>query len=219
MTTHHHTTDEAGLRAELEYERRMRFEYGERHAEQVGQLRDELARTYRLEEYRALKAEQVARIHTRDNLIYATLAAVGAVLLAVFQAGVADLLLAVPAPVLLLGWTFLANDAKVDAIRRYIRDTLRPRLEAQADTGPLFGWEWQHSGPARRAGQTVANVALFVVPTLGAVGTWAVVGRTGAPAALVVVAAVELAAAAALFVAVVPLRYSRKRGRPTTRHP
>lgn len=211
-TTTTPNTEATELRAELEYERRMRAEYDERHSAQVGQLRDELARTYQAEEYRALKAEQVARIHTRDNLIYATLAAVGAVLLAVVQTGRPDLLLAVPAPVLLLGWTFLANDAKVNAIRRYIRDTLRPRLEAQADAGPLFGWESQHSGPARRAGQTVANVALFVAPALGAVGTWAAVGSSGTPS-LVAAAAVELAAAAALFAVTVTTRPTRTRRR------
>jgi hypothetical protein len=92
-----------------------------------------------LAEYQALKAEQVARIGIRDNLIYAVLAAAGAIAAAVATAGNVRLLLALPPAALVLGWTYLQNDRKISAIGAYLRDGELP-----------LRWETAHRATADR---------------------------------------------------------------------
>lgn len=175
-----------------------------------------------VEEYRALKAEQVARIHTRDNLIYATLAALGAVLWAMLQTGNPDLLLAVGPPTLVLGWTYLANDSKIDRIRWYIRRELGPTVEALTSpvdrpTLELLGWESQRNVPGagfRRVGQFAVNVALFAGPSIAATAAWIWQAQRGDDAAWVgAVLFFEHAGAAAIvwFAAVNTWRRSNRR--------
>ncbi|WP_346777045.1 hypothetical protein [Streptomyces sp. HNM0575] len=80
-------------------------------------------------EYERVKGEQQARIGFRDNLLYATLASMAAVVTAVLQRdGQAALLLLLPPVSVLLGWTYLVNDEKISAIGRYVREELSPRL-------------------------------------------------------------------------------------------
>lgn len=76
---------------------------------------DDLDAALVLAEYQTLKAEQLARIGTRDNLLYATYAAIVGVALA--GAGQARVLLALPAAGVVLGWTYLANDKKITQIQ------------------------------------------------------------------------------------------------------
>lgn len=74
-----------------------------------------------LNEYQKLKDEQIARIGFRDNLIYATLVAIGGLLsYALADAANARALLILPLATFTLGWTFLINDAKISAIGRYL---------------------------------------------------------------------------------------------------
>ena len=73
-----------------------------------------------LAEYKALKDEQQKRIDRRDHLVYGTLTAIAATLVA--AAKVPEALLLLPAAALILGWTHLANDHMVSAIVRYSGD-------------------------------------------------------------------------------------------------
>src|SRR5688500_3373987 len=87
-------------------------------------------------EYERIKEEQKSRIAFRDNLLYATLATMAAVIAAVLQdGGRPTLLLLLPPVSLVLGWTYLVNDEKVSAIGQYIRTDLAPRLSAVAPDG------------------------------------------------------------------------------------
>ena len=100
-----------------------------------------------LAEYERLKDEQKTRIGFRDNLIYATLASIAAVVAATLSSrGNNALLLLIPPVCLLLGWTYLVNDEKVSAIGRYIRKDLGPRLARRTTLteAEIFGWETAH---------------------------------------------------------------------------
>jgi hypothetical protein len=116
-------------------------------------------------EYTALKAEQLSRIGTRDNLLYAVLAAAGAVLAAAVASRQPACLLLIPPAGAILGWTYLVNDLKISAIREYVRADLTPRAEALSG-GPAFGWERAHLADplyrTRRAGHLVADLTAFV---------------------------------------------------------
>jgi hypothetical protein len=151
-----------------------------------------------LREYDALKAEQIQRISTRDNLIYATLLSMAGVAAATLQAGVPALLLLLPPACVLLGWTYLVNDQKVSAIGGYIRHRLRPRLESHTGQ-PVFGWEAEHRRDRRRrgrkVGQLLVDLLTFVGPAAGAIVAYAVTPGTRL---LTAVAAAELVAVLAL---------------------
>ncbi|MFE2294739.1 hypothetical protein [Streptomyces sp. NPDC059452] len=159
-------------------------------------------------EYEVLKAEQKARIIARDHLMYATLAGLVSVLVVVLTADApAGAVLLLPPVCLVLGWTYLANDQKISAAGRYLRDELAPRLADLTGTRPneVLGWEWAHrSEPGRGAAkllQLAVDLIMFVVPTVAAVvlhWTAATPGR-----GLFLVAVAELAAAAVLAVRVV----------------
>ncbi|MEW1546780.1 hypothetical protein [Streptomyces tsukubensis] len=104
-----------------------------------------------LAEYERIKEEQKTRIGFRDNLLYFTLAASIAVLAITARSGQAQLLLAVPAICLVLGWTYLVNDEKISAVGCYIRDQLGPRLAGLSGAhGTVFGWELYHRDDASR---------------------------------------------------------------------
>lgn len=118
-------------------------------------------------EYEALKQEQRGRISVRDNLIYATLASMAAVTAAALRSPRASaVLLLLPPVCLALGWTYLVNDQKVSAIGRYMRDQLKPQLQAllQGDE-PVFGWEVLHRTDRqrrlRKIMQLVVDLAIF----------------------------------------------------------
>lgn len=118
-----------------------------------------------LAEYTALKAEQLDRMRTRDNLVYATLAAIGAIGFAAIQAQHYVILLAIPVACAVLGWTRLANDTKVDQIRTYLRDELGPRLHSELTGQPALGWETSSTtsgSPGRKASHLTADLATYV---------------------------------------------------------
>jgi hypothetical protein len=125
-------------------------------------------------EYKHLKHEQLARISTRDNLIYVTLASLAAVAAATLQIGMSRLLLLLPPACLVLGWTYLVNDQKVSAIGRHLRTVLVPQIRAEIGTDvPLFTWEVQHRADSRRRFRKVVQLCIdlltFCVPAIAAV--------------------------------------------------
>jgi hypothetical protein len=141
-----------------------------------------------LQEYTSLKSEQGARIGFRDNLLYTTIAAVGAiasVALGGFSGGngpIRHAFLLVPWVTAILGWTYLANDEKITAIRRYINKSLAPRVERLIGDDPkkrfAFGWEHFHRGDSQREERKSLQLAIdlwaFVISGIGAVGAFAV---------------------------------------------
>lgn len=126
-----------------------------------------------LSEYGELKSEQRERIKSRDGLAYTTLASIVAVIIGVAQTHLGALLFALAPACAILGWTRLRNDAHVVEIRRYIRDTLSPVLSAETGCSVLM---WETGGRLRghRYGNLIVDLALFVVPGVAAVATWAV---------------------------------------------
>ncbi|MFE5332062.1 hypothetical protein ACFRCG_37350 [Embleya sp. NPDC056575] len=158
-------------------------------------------------EYEAVKEEQRARIGFRDNLLYATLVSVAAVLTAAFKGdGRTDVLLLLPPVCVLLGWTYLINDEKISAIGRYVRKDLGPRLGAAAGTrDPVFGWETAHRSDPRRASRKLLQLGVdqlaFCIPSFVSLIVYWVSGPTHA--ALVVASAFEAVAVAVLAVQIV----------------
>jgi hypothetical protein len=163
-------------------------------------------------EYERVKGEQQARIGFRDNLLYATLASMGAVVAAALQVkGQAALLLLPPVSVL-LGWTYLVNDEKISAIGRYVREELTPQLAAMANgqeqvsgRARVFGWETAHRSDSRRRSRKYLQLAVDLItfclaPVAAVIVFWAE-GPRAVP--LVAVSAVELAAIAVLAVQIV----------------
>ncbi|WP_054565924.1 hypothetical protein [Frankia sp. R43] len=118
-----------------------------------------------LAEYQALKAEQLARIGTRDNLLYATLAAYAAIVAGVLGGGgPVHIMLALPAVAAVLGWTYLANDKKIVQIREYLRRDLGGRIgQRLPDGATAFGWEsTRRTGIERRLGK-IGHVAVDLI--------------------------------------------------------
>jgi hypothetical protein len=104
-----------------------------------------------LAEYQQIKSEQVARINTRDNLIYVTLVAIAGTLTISHSAASRGYLLLVPAVACVLGWTYLANDHMITAIGRYVRE--HPALSAMR-------WETDHPADKRRASRKLIQLAV-----------------------------------------------------------
>jgi hypothetical protein len=149
---------------------------------------DELALT----EYRQIKTEQVARINTRDNLMYVTLVAIAATLGITHSAHSRGYLLLVPAVGFVLGWTYLANDHMITAIGRYVRE--HPAL-------PGMGWESDDPADRRRASRKTIQLAVDLVTFCGS-GLAALTGFWLAPAPqpplLVLASVIEAAATSVL---------------------
>lgn len=104
-------------------------------------------------EYEKLKDEQIQRIGFRDNLIYATLVALGGVLsFALSDTANLEVLLVLPVACVILGWTYLVNDEKISLLGDYIRTELSDALHgvAQSPTDHLFRWEFVHRNSSRR---------------------------------------------------------------------
>ncbi|MET8087371.1 hypothetical protein [Micromonospora sp. NPDC005237] len=155
-----------------------------------------------LTEYEQLKQEQRTRIGFRDNLIYATLGSMAAVVAAALSVkGHANLLLLLPVASVVLGWTYLINDEKISAIGRYVRTDLGPRLVALTAGGEAaFGWETAHRSDARRVSrkylQLAVDLGTFVVPPLAALIVFWANGPLSV--AFVAVSVIEVAATAVL---------------------
>ena len=135
-----------------------------------------------LEEYKALKSEQLARIKTRDTLLYISLSIFGAIFSYVlFGENTSEksiVLLAIPTVSFILGWTYVVNDEKVSQIGKYIRLELTPKLEKLVETTDnkelsIFGWEPYHrSDPKREVRkklQVFVDLVTFIVPPIASV--------------------------------------------------
>jgi len=140
-----------------------------------------------LQEYTSLKSEQGARIRFRDNLLYTTIGAVGAiasVALGGFSGGTGPIrhaFLLVPWVTAILGWTYLVNDEKITAIRRYIDSSLAPRIEeviGDSYKDFAFGWEHFHRSDGQRKDRKGVQLAIdlwtFVISGIGAVGAFSI---------------------------------------------
>lgn len=112
---------------------------------------DPAANEMALAEYKQIKGEQVARINTRDNLIYVTLVAIAGGLAVPHAAHSQGYLLLAPAAAFVLGWTYLANDNMISAIGRYVREN--PALAA-------MGWEHDHRADKRRTSRKAIQLAV-----------------------------------------------------------
>jgi hypothetical protein len=132
-----------------------------------------------LAEYEELKAEQRGRMRTRDHLLYLTLGSWAAVIALAAQPGPARMLapLVFPAAPIVLGWIYLANDSKVQAIGAYLRDDLRPRLIEATGDPSVLGWETAHRAQARRGFRNTVQMLMdlgtfCLVPAAALVVYW-----------------------------------------------
>jgi L-asparagine transporter-like permease len=128
-----------------------------------------------LAEFKALKAEQTARIGFRDNLIYVTVAAIGAVFaFALGRDGTPYALLVVPWVAVVLGWTYLVNDEKISAIGRFIKNELAPEMlqvihlgGQERDQAKIFGWEVAHRSDKHRVQRKVLQLLVDLMTFVG----------------------------------------------------
>lgn len=131
-----------------------------------------------LAEYEQLKSEQRNRIQFRDGLMYTTLASLAATVAATIGLHTAATLLLLPPVSVLLGWKYLANDAKISAMGAYVRAELAPRLaELSGAATPVFGWEASHQRihgrNIRMIMQIIVDLIAFcVMPTAGLIIFW-----------------------------------------------
>ncbi|MFE4174537.1 hypothetical protein ACFRR7_21205 [Streptomyces sp. NPDC056909] len=130
-----------------------------------------------LAEYDRIKEEQKSRIGFRDNLLYVTLAAMVAVVVAVGQTRNSVFLLTLPAISFILGWTYFVNDVKIRAIGQYVQSALVPRLsELTQSRFEAFGWEIAHRSDVRylqrRTIQCLVDLAAFVLMPLTALAAY-----------------------------------------------
>lgn len=132
-----------------------------------------------ISEYEKLKQEQIARIGFRDNLIYATLIALTAVVSIVADdTARIPVLLVLPMVCITLGWTYLVNDEKISAIGRYIRLSFSDKVSEliKSKETVLFGWEIAHRSDNRRGSRKViqffVDEFVFVLPGLVAILTF-----------------------------------------------
>ncbi|WP_242056765.1 MULTISPECIES: hypothetical protein [Oscillatoriales] len=117
-----------------------------------------------LKEYEKLKDEQTQRIGFRDNLLYVTLGAFGAVIsFALANTTNYYALLVIPWVCLILGWTYLVNDEKISALGRYIRLNLVEKIKEQTghtDIESIFGWEIVHRSDRRRKRRKIEQLII-----------------------------------------------------------
>ncbi|MEW2163720.1 hypothetical protein AB0912_12075 [Streptomyces sp. NPDC007084] len=160
-----------------------------------------------LAEYEQIKQEQRARIGFRDNLVYATLGVMAAVIGSTLaRGGHLEMLLLLPPLSVVLGWTYLANDEKISAVGRYIREELSPRLrELTSAQAEVFGWESAHRRDAwrrsRKRFQLAVDLLTFCGAPLAALTVYWIFGPTPWP--LLVISLAETAMVIGLAVQVV----------------
>lgn len=135
-----------------------------------------------LAEYKALKDEQRSRIDRREHLVYGTLTALAAAVVAASKLPSALLLL--PVITLVLGWTHLTSDHMISAVGRYLREDLGVRLSALTGQ-PALGWEHDHAGDTRRRQrkrlQLAVDLLTFPVPALVSLVVYLALVRPAAP--------------------------------------
>lgn len=174
-----------------------------------GIARSNLAFDVFLHEYSALKAEQTARIGFRDNLLYITLSAVGAVFaFSTTTTAHSDTLLVIPWISVILGWTYVANDHHISRIGRYVRENLRIRMRRHFAELPkgLFNWEFYHRSDklriSRKRCQLVVDTLTFIASGVTALIVYCLSQPSPSLAELILVG-VEAFALLALAVAIV----------------
>ena len=121
-----------------------------------------------LEEYKALKSEQLSRIKLRDTLIYISLGIFGAIFsYAMFSEGndKSIVLLMLPTVSLILAWTYVVNDEKISHIGKYVRHELAPKLRELVgkDDPIIFGWELYHRSDYKRLTRKTMQVAIDII--------------------------------------------------------
>ncbi|QDU12111.1 hypothetical protein [Gimesia aquarii] len=131
-------------------------------------------------EYQVLKSEQSARIGFRDNLLYVTLASMGALLgFSLFDNSLdskdserALCLLAGPWISIILGWTYSINDRAITRIARYTENQLKKHFERLEglDSFSVLEWETIHRSYKGRFARKLIQISidLFAFPFAGA---------------------------------------------------
>ena len=126
-----------------------------------------------MREYTSLKSEQANRIGFRDNLLYMTMGAVGAVFaFNTTNPNFVDSILVIPWITFILGWTYVVNDNHISQLGRFIRDDLTVRIQNRFPEMLLqgvFNWEPYHradpSRDLRKTGQLLVDLFAFVLPS------------------------------------------------------
>lgn len=100
-------------------------------------------------EFDKLKDEQQQRIGFRDNMIFITLGSIGAVFSFALENPKYNIaLLVLPFICITLGWTYLANDQKISAIGKYLKNVLIPKISNDTNS-----WEDYLGADKRRRGR------------------------------------------------------------------
>ena len=135
----------------------------------------EFTKIYYLKEYEKLKDEQHKRIEFRDQMIYLTLAAVGAVFSFSLEKPTLNIaLLVLPFVCVIMGWTYLTNDEKISDIGNYIRRIWVPCLNEMHETAINMHWEEHvrkdNTRKFRKRIQLMVDLSIFAIPGLVAIG-------------------------------------------------
>ncbi len=137
-------------------------------------------------EFAKLKDEQLSRIGFRDTMIHVHLGLVGAAgAFGLIYPQYMDLILIIPWICFVLGWTYIANDEKISAIGRYIREELEPRVRASISSpgGSVFCWEWYHrrveARYSRKIWQFITDLTAFVLSGFAAIVVYLLYHWTG----------------------------------------
>ena len=133
-----------------------------------------------LDEYKVLKDEQSSRIGFRDNLLYVTLSAMGAIFAFVAaNPDYKDALLVVPWASVILGWTYVVNDHHISQLGLYVRSDLRAQLQkllGMPTPIALFGWEEFHRADQtrvrRKQFQLLVDLLTFIFSGVAAIGVF-----------------------------------------------
>lgn len=142
----------------------------------MAKIENEILLNVYMNEYSKLKDEQRNRIGFRDNLIYATLIAIGGILsYATADPSNYNAFLVLPILSFVLGWTYLLNDEKITSIGQYVQKNLSVYINNlfDANDATVFSWENVHreerSRIVRKLLQLLANELLFCASGLSSV--------------------------------------------------
>jgi len=137
--------------------------------------------TFLITEYEKLKDEQHKRVEFRDQMIYITLGAIGAVFSYALQKPEAEIaLLVLPFVCLIMGWTYLTNDYKISQMGAYIRKKLIPEIlkDPNLTEDTQINWEIFNRTHNRRKRhkllQLVVDITIFGISGVVSVMTFIV---------------------------------------------
>ena len=130
-----------------------------------------------LEEYKALKAETLQRVLSRDRSTYLAVVSIGAAVTLFDKWDHPALLFLVPWVCLLFGWQYLMNDVKISHAGDYFRDNLGPRIQECVDLKEHpFQWSFSHAEDRlrfpRKIFQTFVDISIFVLPAVVAIAIY-----------------------------------------------